>query len=234
MNPQPQPGQYSPDGRYRWDGTAWRPAQVVSTPPRSAAWRAPRFVAVLVAIAALLVGGLAGAAAGAGAGVAGSKPHGPTAPPTFAADFPNARQRYLPGVTVSAIAQTWLKEGNSWTCEPDDSHAGPTSGAKQRLECTAPGDLKYDVGVDIEYDDETHLRAVDADCSPILRPGNTYCRSLFANLGDALLAASQPDLRKQAQDWAGQNADSDNSTVIGGVRLSVKLTPHFIHATPAV
>jgi hypothetical protein len=185
----------------------------------------------VVAAGALVAGGLVGGGVGAVAAVATAKPHGPSAPPPVA-DLPNGSQRYLPGVKVSAISDGWLKQKNNWTCEPDDSKSGPSSGAKQQLNCTAPGELSYLVNVEIEYDDETHVRVVDADCAPVIKPGNAYCTSTFGNLAELIVGSTKPDLHKSAQDWGSQNADSDKSTTIGGLRLAVTLDPHYIEITP--
>jgi hypothetical protein len=188
-------------------------------------------VIALVATGALVAGGLVGGGVGAAAALASAEPHGPGAPPPVAG-LPNGNQRYLPGVKVSAISDGWLKQKNKWTCEPDDSKHSPASGAKNQLDCTAPGDSSYLFNVEIEYDDETHVRAVDADCAPVIKPGNPYCTSTFGNLAELIVSFSHPDLQKQAQDWGNQNADSDNSTTIGGVRLTVTLDPHYLEATP--
>jgi hypothetical protein len=183
---------------------------------------------VLVTIAALVAGLVVGGISGAVAGSATSEPHGPTAPPPIAADFPNQSKRYMPGVTLAVIAESWLKKGNNWTCAPD-TESKRSSGAKQAMECSPRGDQKYDVYVDIEYDAENQIRWIKAACH--YDPGAKYCNTFFANLGDALFD-KQPELAKQASDWGGKNVDSDSSTVIGGIYLETKLSPHYMNAAP--
>jgi hypothetical protein len=221
MTTPPPVDEYSTDGSHRRDGTAWQPAQALEVPKP-----ARRYPIRTITIGALLIGGLLGAGVGTGTGLAVPQPHGPSAPPAFGAGFPNGDQRFLPGVTVSLIATKWLERDNKWTCEENNK---PQFGAVHQLDCTAPGNQKYDVNVDIDYDDETHVRAVSASCS--YRPGAEACRSLFANVANIVLY-SQADLRKQGEDWASKNVDTDNDTVIGGVRLDAKLEPHYLHITP--
>lgn len=241
---EPPSRQYSEDGRYWWDGSKWQP--VWGSAPPAAPAQAPggaaapgwtstarqpqpalgwRLLAVLAG-AAVVVGLLGGSMAGR----ATVKPHGPSAAPGFADGFPNASQGHLRGITLAAISQRWLRQGHSFTCEPNPSHRAESGGPKHQLSCSAPGDLDLDVYVDIDYDDETHVSGVQAYCR--LGTGKPYCKGMFADFGRQLLSG-QPDLQKQAQDWAGQNVDSDSSTVIGGVRLATSLDPPSISAVPA-
>jgi hypothetical protein len=231
MTAQPPLRQYSPDGKFWWDGTRWQPV-VPAPPPPGVQYRKPtRIPPALVLAGASLLGALLGGGVGAaGASVSGGHPHGPSAPPAFAEGFPNGSQRYLPGVTVSSISDDWLVKLNKWTCAPTDVSTPPQSGAKERMDCTASGDAKYDLEVDIEYDDGTHVRMVRARCE--YGPGSKGCRSLFANLADAVLA-SQAGERRKAQDWGAKNTDADSSTVIGGVQLLASLDPHSLSCTPA-
>jgi hypothetical protein len=227
----PRFGERSPDGLSWWDGTAWRSVPTpgpVPAPRAKGRSRPGKAVAVLIVVGALLLGACPGGIAGAVAGVTGVEPTGPTTPPAMAAEFPHGDQRYLPGVTVPALADDWLKKKNSYTCAA--AAKAQVSGAKQRLECEGPGDLRFDVFVYIEYDDDTHVRYVEAVCR--LDPGANYCRSLFSVVGYKMFE-DQPELRQQAQDWGAKNVDSDNVTTIGGVTFLVSLKPHELSAMPA-
>ncbi|MGW4502222.1 hypothetical protein ACWENR_26890 [Micromonospora sp. NPDC004336] len=190
-----------------------------------------RVALVLAVVVALLLCGLAGALAGGVAGTLSADPAGPTAPPSMDADFPSADRRYLPGVRVATIADGWLRKSNSYTCAPADRPARTVSEAAQRLECTAPGALKWDLTVDIEFDGETQVRYVRADCA--LKRGAKVCGSLFATMADALLS-QDAELRRQAYEWAAKNAETDEVTTIGGIRFSVRLEPRSITAEPAL
>ncbi|MEH1127807.1 hypothetical protein [Micromonospora sp. CPCC 206061] len=197
--------------------------------PRAKGRRRPgKVVAVLIAVSALLLGACPGGTAGVLAGYLWVEPTGPTTPPAMAADFPHGDQRYLPGVTVRALADDWLKKENSYTCAA--AAKAEASGAKQRLDCEGPGELSLEVSVHIEYDDDTHVRYVAAFCR--FDPGANYCRSLFSGFGYKVFE-DKPELRQQAQDWGAKNVDSDNVTTIGGVTLLVSLKPHHIRAMPA-
>jgi len=163
--------------------------------------------------------------------VTAPQPVGPSAPPAIPADFPNAEKRYLPGVTVSRIADDWMKKANSYTCKPHEVPATNVEEgrAPKELECSAPGDAKWDLYTSIEYDDEKHVRAVEAHCH--YGPGSVACSSLFATMADAIF--TDPELRKRAATWAEKNADADNETVIGGVRFRSSLeNPHSLRAMP--
>jgi len=186
---------------------------------------------VLAVVVPLVLCGLVGAVSGGVTGTLTTSPEGPSGVPSIDADFPNADRRYLPGVKVAIVVEDWMKKANSYTCAPPEPPGRTLSEAKQRLECEAPGDLKYDLSVDIEFDDETHVRYVRADCD--FKPGAKACSSLFATMADALLSENA-ELRKQAFDWAEKNADTDNVTAIGGIRFSVSLEPHSITAEPAI
>jgi hypothetical protein len=188
----------------------------------------PTALMVLVPLLALALGGLFGAAVGAGVATATTHRHGPAEPPPLAADFPDASKQYLPGVTVSMISQEWLVKANKWTCGPSENK--PPAGAKKQMECTAPGDQKNDVYVDIAYDAEDKVRLATAWCH--YKPGANACKTLFGAFADAVLIPQQ-ELRQQGYDWASENADSDESTVIGGIRFEASLSPHTIDAMPA-
>lgn len=197
--------------------------------PRAKAPRRPgKVVAVLIAVGALLLCACPGAIFGSVAGEIRIEPTGPTVPPAMAADFPGGDQRYLPGVTVTALAEDWLKKENSYTCAA--AAKAQTSGAKQRLECEGPGDLSTEVSVAIEYDDDTHVRYVEAVCR--FDPGANYCKSLFSGVGYKVFE-DKPELRQQAEDWGAKNVDSDNVTTIGGVMFAVSLSPNKFTAMPA-
>lgn len=273
--------QYSPDGRFWWDGSAWRPVEQAPgqaagppapgtgptvppppphafplLPPRPGApggpgaaggppppapspgWGAPRpartgssLVAQL--IVTILVCALPGALGGfVLANVTAPDPQGPTAPPAIPANFPNKENRILPGVTVSMVADEWLKQANSYTCEETEPPGGGVdkSMAPHAMECSAPGDAKYDLYVDIAYDNENEVREVEATCN--YDPGAIACSSLFANLADLAFVA-QPELRKKAADWAEKHTDTDDTTVLGGVRLIMSLEhPHSLRVIP--
>lgn len=96
------------------------------------------------------------------------------------------------------------------------------------MECHPTDGGRYDLYVEIEYDDETKIRQVKATCT--FDPGANACKSLFATFAHTLLV-EQPDLQEQGEQWAGDNADTDNVTTIGGIRFDISLSPHRIRAT---
>ncbi|MEQ7010292.1 hypothetical protein ABN028_29355 [Actinopolymorpha sp. B17G11] len=176
---------------------------------------------------ALLIGASTGVAVGHRVG---SRPVGPTGPPAVTADFPDASQRHLRGVTVSGLAEDWLAGTRSWTCEVSDTGTEPSSGASTLMGCTPRGKAAHDLRVNIEYDGEERVRAVHGLC--VYGPGDQACKRLFTDLAGVLLAGDE-GLRTQAVDWAGTHVDTDDSTVVGNVRLIVSLSPHYLRGTPA-
>jgi hypothetical protein len=249
-------GQRSPDGTSWWDGTGWRPltpAGPVAAPPsvppppitgppsvppprqplpgmpppplpKPGPRRPPIAVAVLLMAVALACGGLVGGGGGALTAAGSVQPDGPSTPPVLPSQFPRASDRYLPAVKVADIADRWLKKANKWACEDQNQSGEKTiSGADHTLECTPTDDLKYDVSVRIEYDGEDQVRYVNANCS--FKPGSRMCHTLFATLTDVLFL-NRPELRKEAMAWGDKHADSDETTAIGGIRLSANLSPH--------
>ncbi|MBB4958836.1 hypothetical protein [Micromonospora polyrhachis] len=186
---------------------------------------------VLAVVVSLGLCGLVGGGAGWVTGTMTTNPEELTALPSVDADFPTGDRRYLPGVKVATVVEDWMKKANSYNCSPPDEPSRTISEASQRLECMAPGDLKWDLTVDIEFDDETHVRYVRADCE--FKPGSKACTSLFATMADALLR-DNAELRKQAYEWAEKNAETDNVTAIGGIRFKVSLEPRSIVAEPAL
>jgi hypothetical protein len=210
-----------------WSPSPVTTPQVANPPPQNAPRRRRQRSILIAGVLAFLLGGSTGVAIG---WYVGAKPKGPTDLPKITGDFPNADQRYLQGVTVSDIADSWLAGTLAWTCEPSDTAAGLLSGALKRTECTAPGDRSRHLRITIDYDDNKHVREVDVMCT--YGPGHHACEHLFVAVAGILLA-SDAEQHKQALNWAGTNVDSDASTVIGNVRLLTTLSPHSLRCTPA-
>lgn len=186
-------------------------------------------VTVLLILGALIVGGLCGGGPGAVAGYLTSQPDGPTAPPSMRPEFPDAARRYLPDLKVADLADSWLVRPNGWTCAASESRTR-ISEAENLMDCEPTEDGLYLVNAKIEYDGDTQLQYVAVTCP--FKPGANYCKTLFAALGDALFPR-RPELAKQAEQWAGKNVDGDDvSTVIGGIRLTVELSPHRVTVIP--
>ncbi|MEO3805959.1 hypothetical protein [Nonomuraea sp. B1E8] len=226
-------GRRSPDGRFWWDGTGWRPVQPPPPFPfqhaPSPAPSPPRRKALLlplagVVIAALVLGGVLGGAVG----MLTTEVRGSTAAPAFTDDFPDVGDQYLPGVTLSLIVEDWMKKANSWTCARKPGNPDTWSRAKQHMRCQPPGDdgRRY---VDIEYDAADKIRVVKATCH--LGTYEDACTTVFATMADAALVP-QPKLRKRARSWAEKNAASERATIIGGLRLQASLSPHALRITP--
>lgn len=179
------------------------------------------------AVAALLVGGLTGWIVG----LSTTEVPGSTAAPPFPKGFPTGEHRYLPGVTVSMVADDWLKKANSWKCSDEAADPDIWSRAKRVMRCDPPDDGLY-MSVRIEYDTEKQVRVVDARCN-----AGTYtqaCKSLFTSMADTVFH-SREKLRKKAVDWAKKNAASERGTVIGGVRMQARLSPsNSLRVTPEV
>ncbi|MEO3796073.1 hypothetical protein ABGB14_38250 [Nonomuraea sp. B10E15] len=229
-------GQRSPDGRFWWDGTGWRPVQPsppfpfqhapspAPSPPRPPRRRALLLPLAGVVIAALVLGGVLGGAVG----LLTTEVRASTAAPAFADDFPDVGDQYLPGVTLTLIVDEWMKKANSWTCANRPGNPDTWSMAKQHMRCQPKGDdgRRY---VDIEYDAADRIRVVRATCH--LGTYEDACTTVFATMADAALVP-QPKLRERARSWAQKNAASERATIIGGLRLQASLSPHALRITP--
>lgn len=132
---------------------------------------------------------------------------------------------------VTEIVRSVIASGRSEDlAEPSGTAAGLRSGALKRTECAAPGDRSRHLRITVDYDDNRHVREVDVLCT--YDPGHFACEHLFVAVAGILLA-SDAELHKQAMNCASANVDSDESTVIGNVRLLATLSPHPLRCAPA-
>jgi len=186
----------------------------------------------VIGVAALVVGGLGGAiagwAGGKSSGTSSGTSSGAGALPQFPAQFPSADQGSIHGsihgVTVSFLADNWLKKANGYECDPPS--AAVDGGSGHSLRCNPKENLSATVRID--YTDQTHVSGVTAQCH--LDPGSHYCKSLFQKRGETVLV-SDPSLASQAGAWGAQHLDSDSTTTLGAYRLTTKLEPSQMSIT---
>jgi hypothetical protein len=249
MTTQPSERHHSPDGRFWWDGTAWRPVDAPPPgpapfqppfgpaarpgppaagfpPPGNVTPRRPSTAGFVLALVCTLVGGLVGGLAG----TASTEPPGIDTPPPFAAEFPTGERRYLKGVTLDWVVEDWMKRANSWTCTEQNRGPDGLLAAERSTRCT-PADNRGEMYVTVGYDAADKVVSVQGTCSLGLK--TKACTSLSAALVGRVLSPQGQQVRDQAFKWAEQNADSERTTIIGGVRLSASLDPHGMTATPA-
>ncbi|GAB3275665.1 hypothetical protein GCM10027589_01000 [Actinocorallia lasiicapitis] len=232
----------SPDGRFYWDGRAWQPvpsqvvpSQVVPPGPRFSGPQTPGVVRpssgrAKVALAVVLVAVCAGAGAigGTAFGYFGTPKQGPDTPGAQAAGFPESRHAFLPDVTIGALVDNWLKGQKNWVCA-ERAELKPQRGGAHRLHCTPPGDDDLDADFDLEYDEKNQIRYIGGSCT--LGTGTVYCTSMVVRLAEKLFPTNKA-LRAKATAWARKNADSDNSIVVGTVKIVTELSPHGVKAYP--
>jgi hypothetical protein len=189
-----------------------------------------RRIAMAIVAAAVLSGIVAGGGIGALAGTMTSRPEGPSRPPALPADFPGGGGRYLPGVTVASVQDLLSPQG--YECTTDDPEFQPQNGASHRLDCFEPSDASASVQVVMEYDDPAQVRITTAHCRRGPRSPEDFCRVFYSELVGAAFAG-QPDLREEARTWAGENAENDTVTVLGGIELRAALQDHSMTLLPA-
>lgn len=250
------PGPYSPDGRFWWDGTAWRPVQPSPGPQPGPAGPPPGSVGpwpgpggppyhlampgpqppprakrglLLPLVGTVIVALLLGGGIGGVVGLLTTEVPGSPKPPAFAADFPGEEHQYLPDLTLAMVVDDWMKKSNSWRCEKEPADPNLWSRAKQVMECEPPDDDDRDMYVHIEYDTDDRIRVLDATCR--LGTYHDVCRSLFGTMADIALSP-QGELREKAESWARKNAGSEKATIMGGVRLQANLEPNGLRITP--
>jgi hypothetical protein len=247
MTAQPPGQHYSPDGRFWWDGTGWRPVDAAPPgpaqlqPPLGTGFpppgnRIPRppskagFVLALVGTmgAAALFGGLVGGVAGA----TSTEPPGSDTPPQLAAEFPTGERQYMTEVTLDVVVEDWMKKVNSWKCSEKDGDPDAYVQTKKVTECSSPDDEDRDMFVTVGYDAPDKIKVVEATCRVGLK--TNVCTTLASALADAVLSPQGNQLRDQAAKWATANVDSERATTVGGIRLTASLQPHRMTATPAV
>jgi hypothetical protein len=166
----------------------------------------------LAALVALVLGAIAGA------GIQRAS-EGRTSPPSASlpAGFPGGDSRYLEGVGVAELRQRLQKVG--YQCET----ASPPQegGATRRLHCA---DARHLTFVDIDSDDDSHVRQLQSTChAPPLAPAD-FCKNLSTSTAGAAFPA-QSELVAQARTWATENWKSDSRTTIAGVTLVAALEP---------
>jgi hypothetical protein len=148
----------------------------------------------------------------------------------LAANFPKGSDRYLRDLTVSAITVDWLAKEKSWTCKVTNVASSSVGEARKRTGCGPRGQTADYLKVTIAHDANAKVRSVNVRCD--YGPGNRTCRRLFTDLVDVVMAGDERQ-RSQAIDWARTNVDSDETTIIGGIRLAATLSPHYLDITPA-
>ncbi|MBE3009807.1 hypothetical protein IL992_11480 [Microbispora sp. NEAU-D428] len=238
--PPPWPAPGHPSTASPWPQTpgaqAAQPYALQQAPPYTHPGVAPRprrpgtAVFVLVTVGTLIAALVLGGAAGAAVGLATTEPVTDAPAPSFPGRFPTAKQRYLPKVTVDMVAVSWLQAAASWRCARSAA-SDPLTGATMGMICR-PGDAaRLQMSVYIWYDGPDKVLSVKARCDLGVR--SKACTSLFSMMADTLLSPDRT-LRKQAEAWAGKNADKAAVTAIGGVRLETSPRPHSMDAVPAI
>lgn len=178
-------------------------------------------MALIITAVALAVGWTGGTYAAAAVAQADD----PRNPPAVPDEFPDASQRYLPDVTVSAI-ETWIT-GNDYECDREPQTIDDPLAGKEWLFCHAPLEhAAFKASVALEYDDDAQVRLVQATCERGPRTSEEYCPSVFIRTVENVFA-DNPESKK-AKRWTRKNVPSDNVTVIGGIQLKGDVERHML------
>ncbi|HEX4212521.1 MAG TPA: hypothetical protein VIA06_04225 [Candidatus Dormibacteraeota bacterium] len=228
----PAPPQYSPDGNWWWDGSAWYRADP-NAPPVGAlpeSEPAPPAVApadttprrnLLMTLGGMVVAAVVVVAAlGFGAEAVANnlpRPAIPTpapssaSPPVVAVPY-----RYMPGVKVSDV--TRLLERQGFSCE---SLAPNQSLGLQELHCQRQ-DSQEDLMVDVQAKDANDVHLIDAtiDSNTDAAPSSSTATSLFGQLA-ALPLSSHASVASQAKAWVSSNLQSQASKTFRGIIYSM-------------
>ena len=215
--------QYSPDGRWWWDGARWRevtpdwpprmlpdvPVAAVEAPPAPAGHGLLRTMLMAVGtVVALIV---------AGTGAVWGWQHRPPLPmpslPTPAAAtpqptpsaLPNEKYpyRYMANVRVSDITDRLEQQG--YTCRQPQP-LGDLGLVEWHCDRDA-NDVTYSVTIDARSETQVHMISAIAIGSGA-KPSIDDVRSLFTLLA-GLPFSTRPDIAAQARAWASDNADKD-------------------------
>jgi hypothetical protein len=182
-------------------------------------------VILLIAATAAAVGWTGGTSVTGAAANAG----GPRDLPTLPEGFPDASQRYLPDVTVSAI-EAWITS-NDYECTREPQEIDDPVAGKEWLYCHAPLEHRaFNASVALEYDDDDRVRLVEATCERGAQTSEEYCPSVFIRTVENVFAG-HPESRK-ARRWTRRNIPSDDATVIGGIQLKGDVERHRLEIRP--
>lgn len=223
--------QYSPDGRWWWDGARWRevtadwpprtqadvPVPVEEEPPAPSGHGVmrPLLMAVGTVVALIVVG----------AGAVWAWQHRPPLPtpslPTPAASTPSPSPstlpsekypyRYMANLRVSDITDRLEQQG--FTCRQPQP-LGDLGLAEYHCDRNTDN-VTYSVTIDARSETKVHMISAIA-IGTGSKPGIDDVRSLFSLLA-GLPYSKQPDLAGQARTWAGANADKDANSSFGQV-----------------
>jgi hypothetical protein len=151
---------------------------------------------------------------------------GPSAPPAIPEGFPSASQAYVP-TTVTELRDAWLEKEPEWNCEKTASSVGTSTTCRPPdSELDPTEQYAIDLAI-LNHDvDPTVVTGVEASCE-LDRPGSRRCRSFFSDVAATVLG-SDPALSEEAGRWARANTAVNNTTVIGGIRLTAELDPQTI------
>jgi hypothetical protein len=217
------PPQYSPDGRWWWDGERWLAVSEESppapypvaqpAPPVPTRRQVPWLPVLAVAVAFVVVVGALGGAFLAGRQLLSSRPGlgqppSPSPQPAPASRYP---YRYLDGVTVSSLTASLRAQGLQCT--------GPESLGNLGLRlwrCNkSEGATSY--GVVIQALDDAHVHLIDATAiGATARPPADVAQAFLAPLATTPFTG-RPDLAAQARTWVSTNLGSPAQTSVGGV-----------------
>lgn len=217
------PPQYSPDGKWWWDGERWLPVSDEAPParypvaqpvPPAARPGRSRWLPVLAAAVALvLVIGVVTGAVLAGRQLVTSRPGlGPAASPS-PQQAPTSRYpyRYLDGVTVSSLTASLRAQGLQCSGPESLGNLGLRLWRCNKTE----GETSY--GIVIQALDDAHVHLIDATAiGATARPPTAASQSFLAPLATTPFAG-RPDLAAQARGWVSGNLGSPAQTSIGSV-----------------
>jgi hypothetical protein len=223
LPPSQAPPQYSPDGKWWWDGERWLavsdetpPARYPAAPPappvperRAVPWLPILAVAVAFVVA---VGALTGAFF-AGRQILSSRPGATPSPSPSPQPAPATRYpyRYLDGVKVSSLTASLRSQGLQCSGPESLSNLG------LRLWRCNKSDGATSYGVVIQALDDAHVHLVDATAiGATARPTPDMAQGFLRPLATTPFT-SRPDLANQASTWVSTNLGSPAQTSIGSV-----------------
>lgn len=214
------PPQFSPDGRYWWDGEQWIAVDQLPRPVEdhdsSPAWgtgasRGRPVMVVMIAVACVIIVAVSALVVGAATGrirlpVPAAPTHSPTPAPT---PTPTPPTPVFTGATAPDIL-TYLST-HQVDCNPPVADHG-----NQWWYCSMRGAPPYDVG--FAGRDDQHILQVQAQVKdPRPAPDANQAASFLASVAGFTYAGGNPE---QAQAWVRANMNG-GTTVIGGATFKV-------------
>jgi hypothetical protein len=141
----------------------------------------------------------------------------PTPTPAVSARTPfPGDARFLPKITVTNFRK--IAQKNGFECRADSTSA--LAPVRSQLSCSHYNG--FITGIDINYQDDTHVAEIRAQCRPkVTNPHG--CDNFFVSVAGLVFKPGLPTRAAEASQWTVAHGHSDAHTTIGPVDIQASL-----------